>query len=106
MDKQNPFLFKEISNSEHWRVTEIILTQCLKYPDRKIIKFIDGPEWTFMDLKIKSLQKARILKNLNLEAGDNLTVIIEDPKEFILYWIASNFLGVMFIALNLSLIHI
>ena len=66
MDKQNPFLFKEISNSEHWRVTEIILTQCLKYPDRKIIKFIDGPEWTFMDLKIKSLQKARILKNLNL----------------------------------------
>ena len=52
MDKQNPFLFKEISNSEHWRVTEIILTQCLKYPDRKIMKFIDGPEWTFMDLKI------------------------------------------------------
>ena len=103
MDKQNPFLFKEISNSEHWRVPEIILTQCLKYPDRKIIEFIDGPEWTFMDLKIKSLQKARILKSLNLKAGDNLTVIIEDPKEFILYWIASNFLGVMFIALNTAI---
>ena len=67
MGKQNPFLFKEISNSEHWRVPEIILTQCLKYPDRKIIEFIDGPEWTFMDLKIKSLQKARILKSLNLK---------------------------------------
>ena len=100
MDKQNPFLFKEISNSEHWRVPEIILTQCLKYPDRKIIEFIDGPEWTFKDLKIKSLHKARILKNLNLKTGDSLTVIIEDPKEFILYWIASNFLGVIFVALN------
>ena len=52
MDKQNPFLFKEISNSEHWRVPEIILTQCLKYPDRKIIEFIDGPECTVMDLII------------------------------------------------------
>ena len=47
MGKHNPFLFKEISNSEHWRVPEIILSQCLKHPDKKIIKFIDGPEWTF-----------------------------------------------------------
>ena len=100
MGKQNPFLFKEISRTEHWRVPEIILTQCLKHPNRKIIEFTDGPEWTFKDLKIKSLRKARILKNLNLKAGDSLTVIIEDPKEFILYWIASNFLGVMFVALN------
>ena len=106
MGKQNPFLFKEISRTEHWRVPEIILTQCLKHPNRKIIEFTDGPEWTFKDLKIKSLHKARILKNLNLKTGDSLTVIIEDPKEFILYWIASNFLGVIFVALNLSLIHI
>jgi crotonobetaine/carnitine-CoA ligase len=103
MGKHNPFLFKEISNSEHWRVPEIILSQCLKHPDKKIIKFTNGPEWTFEKLKIKSLQKARILKNLNLKAGDNLTVIIQDPKEFILYWIASNFLGVMFVALNTAI---
>ena len=103
MGKQNPFLFKEISSTEHWRVPEIILSQCLKHPNRKIIEFTDGPEWTFKDLKIKSLSKARILKNLNLKAGDSLTVIIEDPKEFILYWIASNFLGVLFVALNTAI---
>ena len=79
MGKQNPFLFKEISSTEHWRVPEIILSQCLKHPNRKIIEFTDGPEWTFKDLKIKSLRKARILKNLNLKAGDSLTVI-DDPS--------------------------
>ena len=103
MGERNPFLFKDITNSEHWRVSEIILSQCLSHPNRKIIEFTDGPEWTFQDVKIKSLQKAKILKNLNLKAGDSLTVIIEDPKEFILYWIASNFLGVMLVALNTAI---
>ena len=49
MGEQNPFLFNEISRTEHWRVPEIILSQCLKHPNRKIIKFTDGPEWTFKD---------------------------------------------------------
>ena len=62
MGERNPFLFKDITNSEHWRVSEIILSQCLSHPNRKIIEFTDGPEWTFQDVKIKSLQKAKILK--------------------------------------------
>ncbi len=103
MNEPNPFLFNDIRNSEHWRISEIILKQCVKHPDRKIIEFVDGPEWTFEDLKIKSLKKAKILKDLNLKAGDNLTVIIEDPKEFVVFWIACNFLGVMFVALNAAI---
>ena len=35
--------------------------------------------------------------------GDNLTVLIEDPKEFILYWIACSFIGVMFVAINTAI---
>ena len=50
----------------------IILSQCLSHPNRNIIEFTDGPEWSFQDVKIKSLQKAKILKNLNLKAGDSL----------------------------------
>ena len=62
MDQNNPYIFPELSNPDHWLIPEIILTQSLMYPERKIISFIDGPEWTFNDLKIKSLEKAHILK--------------------------------------------
>ena len=40
---------------------------------------------------------------MSLNEGDNLTVLIEDPKEFILYWIACSFIGVMFVAINTAI---
>ena len=103
MDQSNPYIFSKLSNPDHWSISEIILTQCSMYPERKTISFIDGLEWTFNDLKIKSLEKAHILKKLDIKPGDTLTVMIDDPKEFIPYWIASSFLGVMFVALNTAL---
>ena len=103
MDQSNSYIFSKLSNPDHWSISEIILTQCSMYPERKTISFIDGLEWTFNDLKIKSLEKAHILKKLDIKPGDTLTVMIDDPKEFIPYWIASSFLGVMFVALNTAL---
>ena len=92
MNEKNYFLFNNAENPDHWRISEIILDQCKKYPKREIIEFINGPKWNFHDLKIKSLERAKILKELSLNEGDNLTVLIEDPKEFILYWIACSFI--------------
>ena len=103
MNEKNYFLFNNAENPDHWRISEIILDQCKKYPKREIIEFINGPKWTFHDLKIKSLEKAQILKELSLNEGNNLTVLIEDPKEFILYWIACSFMGVMFVAINTAI---
>ena len=97
MNKHSSFLYPNIKNPIHWRVSEIILKQSSSHPNLKIIKFIDGPEWTYNDLKIKSLQKANILKKIGLKRGETVTVFIQDPKEFILYWIASNFLGLIFV---------
>ena len=103
MNKKNHFLFNNVQNPDHWRISEIILNQCKKHPKRKIIEFINGPKWTFHELKIKSLEKAQILKELSLKEGDNLTFLIEDPKEFIMYWLACSFIGVMFVAINTAI---
>jgi acyl-coenzyme A synthetase/AMP-(fatty) acid ligase len=103
MNKHSSFLYPNIKNPIHWRVSEIILKQSSSHPNLKIIKFINGPEWTYNDLKIKSLQKANILKKIGLKRGETVTVFIQDPKEFILYWIASNFLGLIFVALNTAI---
>ena len=66
MNEKNYFLFNYAQNPDHWRSSEIILSQCKKYPKSEIIEFIDGPKWNFHDLKIKSLEKAKILKELGL----------------------------------------
>ena len=66
MNEKNDFLFNNVENPDHWKISEIILDQCKKYPKREIIEFIDGPKWNFHDLKIKSLEKAKILKEKNL----------------------------------------
>ena len=103
MNEKNEYLYSNIKDPIHWRVCEIILEQSSKHPNLKIIKFIDGPEWTYNDLKIRALQKANILKQRGFKKGDAITVFIQDPKEFILYWIASNFLGLLFVALNTAI---
>jgi crotonobetaine/carnitine-CoA ligase len=43
------------------------------------------------------------LKDLKIKQGDTVTVMVDDPIEFIPYWVASSFLGVMFVALNTGL---
>ena len=103
MNKVNPFLYPNIDNSNHWIISEIILNQCNKHPEKKIIEFVDGPEWSFNNLKDIAFEKAKILKDLEIKQGDTITVMVDDPIEFIPYWVASSFLGVMFVALNTAL---
>ena len=50
MNEKNEYLYSNIKDPIHWRVSEIILEQSSKHPNLKIIKFIDGPEWTYNDL--------------------------------------------------------
>ena len=103
MNKVNPFVYPHIDNSNHWIISEIILNQCNKHPEKKIIEFVDGPEWSFNNLKDIAFEKAKILKDLEIKQGDTITVMVDDPIEFIPYWVASSFLGVMFVALNTGL---
>ena len=103
MNKVNPFVYPHIDNSNYWIISDIILHQCKKHQEKKIIKFVDGPEWSFNNLKDIAFEKAKILKDLKIKQGDTVTVMIDDPIEFIPYWVASSFLGVMFVALNTAL---
>ena len=103
MNEVNPFKYTNIDNSNHWIISEIILNQCKKYPEKKIIEFVDGPIWSFDDLKNKAFEKAKVLRDLQVKQGDTITVMVDDPIEFVPYWVASSFLGVMFVALNTAL---
>ena len=103
MKQVNPFLYKNIDNSNHWIISEIILNQCKQHPNKKIMQFVGGPEWSFDDLKNIAFEKAKILRDLSIKQGDTVTVMVDDPIDFIPYWVASSFLGVMFVALNTAL---
>ena len=103
MKQVNPFLYQNIDNSNHWIISEIILNQCKQHPNNKIIQFVDGPEWSFDDLKNIAFEKAKTLNNFSVKQGDTVTFMVEDPIDFIPYWVASSFLGVMFVALNTAL---
>ena len=39
MNEKNYFLFNYAENPDHWKISEIILDQCNKYPKREIIEF-------------------------------------------------------------------
>ena len=103
MKQVNPFLYQNIDNSNHWIISEIILNQCKQHPKKKIIQFVGGPEWSFDDLKNIAFEKAKILRDLSIKQGDTVTVMVDDPIDFIPYWVASSFHGVMFVALNTAL---
>ena len=92
MNKVNPFLYPNIDNSNHWIISEIILNQSNKHPEKKIIEFVDGPEWSFNNLKDIAFEKAKILKDLEIKQGDTVTVMVDDPLELFLIGLLQVFL--------------
>ena len=63
MNEKNYFLFNYAQNPDHWRISEIILDQCKKYPKREIIEFINGPKWTSeRPMELNSIINSFLLK--------------------------------------------
>ena len=83
-----------------WSITEVVLTQADKFPDKTAIEFIGGECWTFADCKAQALLAAARLKQAGITSENNVALMIDSPAHFCHLWLGLNFLGATMVAIN------
>jgi len=70
-------------------------------PDKVFAVFADtGEEWTYRDLRTKTLQTAIGLQALGVKQGDHVLVWMPNSREHIRVFFALNYLGAVFVPIN------
>ena len=93
----------DLSEPKNWVISKLIFNQCKKDPKFEIIEFTDGCKWTYHNLWSFTLKAANQLNKIGAKKGENIVVIIDNPKKFIPLWLAASFLGMIFIPINTGL---
>ena len=92
-----------LSDSAHWTVPHVVLTQAEQHPDRTAIEFTEYGEWTFSDCKNQALKAAGLLAAKGIKAGDIVALMTDNAEEFCRYWLGLNFIGATMVAINTSM---
>ena len=70
-------------------------------PDKVFAVFADNcEEWTYRDLRTKTLQTAIGLQSLGVKQGDHVLVWMPNSREHIRVFFALNYLGAVFVPIN------
>ena len=73
----------DLNEPKNWVISKIIFDKCKKEPKFEIIEFTDGSKWTYHDLCSFTLKAANQLHEIGVKKGENIVVIIDNPKKFI-----------------------
>ena len=69
-------------------------------PDQVFIKFSDGDEWTFAQLREETLKAAAGFKALGVKQGDHVGSFLPSSIEAIKVWYGLNYLGAVYVPFN------
>ncbi len=71
-------------------------------PDKVFVRFADGQEWTHRDLRVRVARAAAGLQGLGVRQDDLVLSWQPNGPEALLAWFALNYLGAVYVPLNLA----
>ena len=71
-------------------------------PDRICCKFADGTAWTYAETLTRTRQTAALLAETGIERGELVAVWLPNGPDIVRTWFALNYLGAVFVPLNLD----
>ena len=90
----------DLQNLQNWTITRVVLTQAELHPERTAIEFTGGSCWTFKDCKAQGLSTAVRLRDIGVEQGDRVALMIDTPEQFVRCWLGLSFIGATMVAIN------
>ncbi len=98
----NTHQYTGFNDPQTWTISHIVLEQAKHQPQRTAIRFVNGPEWTFAELKAEALQTAGWLQRQSIVAETRVALMCDDPVTFCRCWLGLAMLGATMVAVNTS----
>lgn len=71
-------------------------------PDKEFAVFTDGTSWTYAQTLDETIRTANALRRLGVRQGERVMVWLPNSMECLKIWFALNYLGAVFVPLNLA----
>ncbi|QQS14336.1 MAG: AMP-binding protein [Rhodospirillales bacterium] len=71
-------------------------------PDKVFVRFDDGAEWTYAELRRRVARAAAGLQRLGARQGDMVLSWLPNGPDALVVWFALNYLGAVYVPLNLA----
>lgn len=81
-------------------LSSLLRTAVAECPDRTLVVFSDGTEWSYAETERRSLARAAGLRGLGVAPGDRVLAWLPNGPDGLLTWFATNLLGACFVPLN------
>jgi crotonobetaine/carnitine-CoA ligase len=75
-------------------------TRAARHPDRRFALFEDGSSWTYAECLADVRLAATALQRLGVRKGDRVLAWLPTGRTMVLTWLATNYLGAVFVPLN------
>ena len=81
------------------RVERLLESSAVAYPDRLAIRYFNT-EWTFLELFDRVRQAAGGFRQLGIEAGDRVMLVLPNTPEYVVSWFALQMIGAEVLPIN------
>ncbi|WP_088328350.1 AMP-binding protein [Lacimicrobium sp. SS2-24] len=88
---------------KHWTTVQVLDRQSQERPDQLAIRFIDGPSYTFSELRQLSIQISSGLAAQGIAAQSKVASLLENCPELVGIWLGCHQLDAVFVGLNPAL---
>ena len=103
MSREHPFWFDTTRPTQKNSVLPFMLERnAASAPDDVCCRFADGSIWTHQETLVNTRQTAALFKSLGVKSGDYVLVWLPNGPAVIRTWFALNYLGAIFVPLNLE----
>ncbi len=94
-----------------WTLPRTLRDQAARHPDKVFLRFEDGPALTYAETLEVSLRMAAGLRELGVQRGGRVVLMMENAPELVLAWFGTNLLGAVEVPVNTAnrgaaLIHV
>ncbi|MFC4671414.1 AMP-binding protein [Seohaeicola nanhaiensis] len=72
------------------------------HPDKVFARYADGRTWTYGETLATTIRTANALKRLGVRQGDRVLVWLPNCEEAVRVWFAINYLGAVFVPMNIA----
>ncbi|MEZ5477053.1 MAG: AMP-binding protein [Thiolinea sp.] len=83
-----------------WVLSRILLEQAAQQPERPAIRFVDGPDWSYAQLRREALHCAHWLQQQGVQPGSRVALMTDEPEAFCRCWLGLALLGAVSVIIN------
>ena len=81
---------------------ELLERNAAQAPDKVFVRFDDGTEWTYLQLRTTVARAAAALQRMGVCQDDHVLVWLPNSPDALRIWFAINYIGAVYVPMNVA----